>query len=57
MKKIIEYGLVCRNEIVYFTKDVNELIKAGYQPYEAPFGMVSNEVVWHYQAMVKYEDS
>ena len=56
MGKIINYGLVCRDEIVYFTQDVNELIANGYQPYGAPYSHEFADVLWHYQAMVKYAE-
>lgn len=53
--KIIDYGLVCRNQIIYFTRDINDLINIGYQPYGDPYSHYVDDLMWHYQAMVKYE--
>ena len=58
MRKIIQYFLQGYESPGQLNKIVNRLLTEGWELYGSPYsdGMGSDETLWHYQAMVKYED-
>ena len=50
-----EYKTVCRTDAGTFDKEINELLKEGWELYGSPYAsMNTNEALVKHQALVKY---
>lgn len=52
--KIIEYNLIGYRMCDDFVDAVNEALNDKWQPFGVTFIAIEDNVVWYYQAMVKY---